>query len=422
MPCEVYARDFRRGGGFHVAMARPTALVTLLLLLLLAPSAGADDLAGTRAELGRQMGQAGAASGAVVVDLGSSAQLYASRADARRPPASVEKLYTSAAALLRLGPDARLATQLLADPAVAVADDGVLEGDLYLRGAGDPTFGTAQATALARQIVAQTGLARVTGRLVGDETAFDRRRGPGSPGPSAYVGPLSALAYNRGLTGLRSPFFQVSPGLFATQAIERALRREGVAFGAKAGLGRAPADGAPLAALPSPTIADVIGRMNRPSDNFYAETLIKVLGARFGGRGSTSAGARVIRSTLGRLGIAPTVHDGSGLSRTDRTSPQQLVTLLRAMAADPVDGPPFEASLPVAGRTGTLTGRMRGTAAQDRCRAKTGTLSDVSALAGYCDAPGGRKLAFAILMNRVNTFGARRLQDRMAAALARYAP
>jgi D-alanyl-D-alanine carboxypeptidase/D-alanyl-D-alanine-endopeptidase (penicillin-binding protein 4) len=89
------------------------------------------------------------------------------------------------------------------------------------------------------------------------------------------------------------------------------------------------------------------------------------------------------------------------------------------MAADPVNGPALVASLPVAGRSGTLSSRMRGTAAAGNCRAKTGTLRSVSALAGFCTARDGARLGFAILMNRVNPAGARRLQDRMAAALAR---
>jgi D-alanyl-D-alanine carboxypeptidase/D-alanyl-D-alanine-endopeptidase (penicillin-binding protein 4) len=95
------------------------------------------------------------------------------------------------------------------------------------------------------------------------------------------------------------------------------------------------------------------------------------------------------------------------------------VALLRHMSGDPA-GPALEASLPVAGRSGTLATRMRGTAAAGHCQAKTGTLSDVSALAGYCDARSGSTLAFAFLMERVNVTRARALQDRMAALLAAY--
>jgi D-alanyl-D-alanine carboxypeptidase/D-alanyl-D-alanine-endopeptidase (penicillin-binding protein 4) len=159
--------------------------------------------------------------------------------------------------------------------------------------------------------------------------------------------------------------------------------------------------------------------MNVPSDNFIAETLVKALGMSFGGRGSTAAGAAVVRSTVARLGVRTTAVDGSGLSRANRTSPRAVVSLLVAMQESDV-AEPFYASLPVAGRTGTLYDRMRGTAARDACRAKTGTLSNVSALAGYCQTRDGGRVAFAFLMNYVWPAGARRLQDRMAAALARY--
>ena len=90
--------------------------------------------------------------------------------------------------------------------------------------------------------------------------------------------------------------------------------------------------------------------------------------------------------------------------------------MLRALA----DDPSFEPSLAVAGRTGTIATRMRGTAAQDRCHAKTGTLRDVSALAGFCNTTGGERVAFAFLMNRVYPSSARALQDRITVALARY--
>jgi D-alanyl-D-alanine carboxypeptidase/D-alanyl-D-alanine-endopeptidase (penicillin-binding protein 4) len=144
--------------------------------------------------------------------------------------------------------------------------------------------------------------------------------------------------------------------------------------------------------------------------------LLKNLGARFGTGGTTPAGATVVRSQLAPLGVRPSVVDGSGLSRSNRTTPRQVVRLLTNLAGNE----DFFSSLATAGRNGTLAKRMRGTAARDRCRGKTGTLSNVSALAGYCRTRSGRTLAFAILMNGVNPAGARRLQDRMAAAMAGY--
>lgn len=410
-------------------MVRLAWLPVLLCACLTAtvPEARGAGLAGTRAELAQAMRAAGSQSGALVVNLAAQPQdpgyeLYASRPDEKRVPASVQKLYTTATALLRLGPQAHLTTRVLE---VAQVADGTLDGDLYLRGAGDPAFGSAQMTALARELVAQTGLERVTGRIIGDETAFDRRRGPPSSAfrTSSYVGPLSALAFNRGRTGLRSAPLQHSPGLFAAQAFERVLRRGGVAIAQHARTGHAPASATPAAEVASPTVADLITRTNRPSDNYFAETLIKVLGARPEQPGSTRTGAQAVAASMRQLGAAPHVVDGSGLSRTNRTSPREVVTLLRAMSLDPVDGPPFAASLALAGESGTLVSRMRSTPAAGNCRAKTGSLHAVSALAGYCTARDGTTpLAFAFLMNRVDLFGARRLQDRMASALAGYEP
>ena len=109
----------------------------------------------------------------------------------------------------------------------------------------------------------------------------------------------------------------------------------------------------------------------------------------------------MVKSQLSELGLTPQVVDGSGLSRSDRTTPRQVVHLLEAMHGQEVAGA-FEGSLAVAGRTGTIRRRMRGTAAQDRCRAKTGTLIGVSALAGLCESAGGDTIAFAMLMNRMS--------------------
>jgi len=418
-------RDSGPAAGFPtlvVPMARIARLLIVLAALvcaLTAPPARAAGPSATAAALERQMRSAGGASGAFVVDLDSGAQLYASRPDAPRVPASVEKLYTTSAAMTLFGTESRILTRVLGD--VAVDPDGVLNGSLYLRGGGDPSFGAGQARQLAATVVAATGLREITGRVVGDESAFDALRGVPSSGfrLTSDVGPLSALTFNRGRTGKRRPYFQASPALFAAQAFERALRTRGVTTGAKARSGVAPTTAVALGEQASPTMAELSRRINVPSDNFAAETLLKVVGAEFGGAGTTTAGAATVRRTLSGFGLRASVVDGSGLSRRNTTSPRDVVGLLRRMA-DSEAAPAFEASLPVAGSNGTLSKRMRGTAAQGRCRAKTGTLRGVSTLAGYCFTTSGTRVAFAFLMNGVSIYGGRRLQDRMTVALARY--
>jgi D-alanyl-D-alanine carboxypeptidase/D-alanyl-D-alanine-endopeptidase (penicillin-binding protein 4) len=339
------------------------------------------------------------------------------RSGTRRVPASVQKLVTTAAILDRLGPEARLETAVLSDGPVA---EGSLDGDLYLRGTGDPSFGTTALRRLAQR-VGETGVEQVAGRVYGDETYFDSRRGgPASRfGISPYVGPLSALAFNHGSLLPLAHGWQSNPPGFAADRLRVALRREQVDVERRGRPGRTPAGATTLATVASPPLDALVRHTNHVSDNYYAETLLKGLGARSGKAGSTASGARVAARFGRELGFRARIVDGSGLSRGNLLSPRGVGRLLVAAQDEPwFDA--FYRSLPLAGRSGTLRKRMRGTAASGRCRAKTGTLSGVSALAGYCRTRGGRRAAFAVLMNAVNVWTARRVQDRIAAAIAGY--
>ena len=374
---------------------------------------------------------AGSRSGAVVVDLTGGRTLFARRADRRLVPASNQKLYTTGAALLRFGPSARMRTAVLG--AGLRGGDAVYRGDLYLRGGGDPTFGSlsftrysygagATVSDLAQRLVDRTGITRIDGAIVGDETYFDRLRGTPYDGfaRSPFLGgQLSGLSYNRGLTE-DGGAFQSRPATFAAARLVEALERLGVHVSGGAREAPAPVGPPELAVVDSPTLAELARFTNRPSDNFFAETLLKGLGARFGAGGSTAGGAAVVGGELGRLGLRARVIDGSGLSYSNTTSPREVVRFLAAMRRSRVAAA-FEQSLAVAGRNGTLSGRLNGTSAAGRCRGKTGTLPGVSALSGYCTTRAGRTLAFSILMNGVNVTRARSRQDAMAIAITRYA-
>jgi D-alanyl-D-alanine carboxypeptidase/D-alanyl-D-alanine-endopeptidase (penicillin-binding protein 4) len=222
------------------------------------------------------------------------------------------------------------------------------------------------------------------------------RSGAGGPAQGAATR-LAALLKARGIVYERRP----RAGTIATRLTEPPA-----------------ADPASLATAPSPTIAELIAATNIPSDNFYAEMLAKGLGAYFGANGSTAAGLAVARADLATFGIHPRLVDGSGLSRADRTTPRQVVRLLQRMDAQDTAAT-WAASLPVAGRSGTLRFRMRKTAAAGRCQAKTGTLIGVSALSGYCTTAGGARVAFSLIENRVCTSCAKRTEDRMLAVIAR---
>jgi serine-type D-Ala-D-Ala carboxypeptidase/endopeptidase (penicillin-binding protein 4) len=379
-----------------------------------------------RATLGSEMRRAGTSSGAFVVDLATGQTLYSIRPTVPRIPASVEKLYTTSTVLARFGPTTQLQTSVLG---VGGADDkGVWKGNLYVHGGGDPTFGTdsppgsqATPTVLSSALLAATGITRVDGAVIGDETLFDAQRGDPSMGylpDSELDGELSALADDHGSLGGLS-----SPAVFAASQVVKALRASGVAVTGHTTAGPTPKGARLLASVRSPDMATIVGLTDQPSDNFYAETLLKDLGAYYGTRGTSPAGAAVVRAWLAPLGIRPRLVDGSGLSDVDRTTPEQVVTLLRdvnPLTAGPLApiGAALMAALPVAGRSGTLVNRMRKTVAAGRCQAKTGTLSGVSNLAGVCDG----RYAFAFLMNRITDAKAHALQDAMTEAIAALSP
>ncbi len=407
-----------------VAAVQRGWLATLALSIVLALLAGGtaaaavNDPAQLRGALTREMRSAGGASGAWVHDEGSGRTVFRWNSSRGRVPASVQKLVTTATALDRLGPEARFETAVLADSQAAA---GALDGNLYLRGSGDPTFGTAALDRLAGA-VAETGLERVSGSVRGDESFFDGLRGgPASRfGTSPYVGPLSALGFNRGTLLPFGRGWQSDPPKFAAERLRASLRHADVVVAKKARAGSAPGAAHTIATVESPPLATIVRHTNQVSDNYYAEMLLKGVGARSGRVGSTSAGARVARSFAREAGFSARIADGSGLSRRNRLSPSGVGRLLLDAHGEPWFDD-FYRSLPLAGKTGTLHKRMRGTRASGRCRAKTGTLSGVTALAGYCRAPDGDTVTFALLMNRVNVVAGRRAQDRIAALLASYA-
>jgi D-alanyl-D-alanine carboxypeptidase/D-alanyl-D-alanine-endopeptidase (penicillin-binding protein 4) len=378
------------------------------------------------------LGQGASASGLLVVDA-ESGRVQCSRAANRpRSLASNTKLFTTATAISRLGPRARIPTKLYANG--RIDESGTLHGSLFLVGGGDPTLGTpafidgylgglgTNLYGLKRQVRA-AGIERVTGRLWADDTIFDRRRGVLDSGyaTSYYIGPLSGLAFNAGFAGSSSySGFSSDPAKLAASKLARSLRAAGVAVPRRVGLKKTPRRAERIGVLRSPPLTKLVNLTNVYSNNFFAETLAKLLGARFGKTGSTRAGVGVIHRFARANGSGTQTVDGSGLTRSNRASPRQVVDLLLAMRADPA-GDEFVQDLPLTGVEGTVDGRMRGTAAYRRCRTKTGTIEAVSALSGYCFNKSGRVMAFSILMNGVYDLGQARLsQDRIAATVASY--
>jgi D-alanyl-D-alanine carboxypeptidase/D-alanyl-D-alanine-endopeptidase (penicillin-binding protein 4) len=206
------------------------------------------------------------------------------------------------------------------------------------------------------------GIRRITGRVVGDESYFDVRRTAPGWKPRYYLNespPLSALTVDRGRYRGRT---SGRPAVAAALAFVDALRAAGVAVGGRATAGRASPDAVEIAAIDSPPLLHILRAVNRESDNFTAEILLKHLGAVENGKGTTAAGAAVVRRTLDEAGVSLNgvrIVDGSGLSLLDRLTADALVGLLRAVWEDPFLRPGFLGTLAVSGQSGTLRRRLR---------------------------------------------------------------
>jgi serine-type D-Ala-D-Ala carboxypeptidase/endopeptidase (penicillin-binding protein 4) len=388
----------------------------------------AKPASGLPQQLRRALAHAGTQVGLAITDLGNGHSLYSRHAGVARPPASVEKLYTTVAALNLLGPKLRLQTTVLGTG--ELRRGGVWHGNLYLHGGGDPTFGDGSwnklyedgygptALELAKQL-RHDGIRRVTGHIFADESLFDSDRGgPATdnlPDTPDYGGEMSALVYDHGMSTAR-----MSPAVFAAHELALTLREMGDRVGAASRTRDTPTGAAQLAVVQSPPLSELVRLMDVPSDDLIADMLAKQLGARLLGQGTLEGGATEIEQAIGSgYGLHPAIFDGSGLDRDDRTTPAAVVELLRKVWNTPT-GRVLYAALPVVGRQGTVQDIGLRSPAQGHCVAKTGTLNDVTNLAGYCHARGGILLAFALMLDGPANYQALPMLSRVVAAIARY--
>ena len=380
-----------------------------------------------RAALTAALKKAGPNTGAAVYDLTAHQELFTLRPNSVRAPASVEKLYTTVALLRKFKPSFRLHTTVLGSG--HLDGGGTWHGNLYLRGEGDPTFGDGGFNHVyelgygptTAQLVAQLsdrGITRVTGQVIADESLFDLRRGGMltglAPDIPDFGGQMSALVYDHGATDGK-----VSPALFAVRQFTAAMRAAHITATAAPYTDKPPHHAHKLASAHSPTLKVLIDLMNFRSDDLFAELLTKQLGARFGRTGSISSGAKVVTHQIARYGIHPGILDGSGLSRDDRSSPAQVLMLLRRVWHTPI-GHVLLPSLPVVGVNGTTRRIGVGTAAQGHCIGKTGTLNYVTNLAGYCQAKNGHMLAFALFIDGPTNDASIMMMGPMVAAIVKY--
>jgi len=387
-------------------------LTIAVLVLLLAPvaQAAAPTLPARLAKALAVPNIAPAASGAIAVDLRTFAVLFEQNADTPLLPASNEKLAVTFAALRELGPYYRFRTEVLG---AGYRNGPIWVGDLVLKGYGDPTLSSRRLAELAAELKEQ-GIRRVTGRVLGDESWFDSRRVVTGWKSSFYISesaPISALTVDRRNAA--------NPALAAAAQLRAVLRGRGVAVAGSATAARAPPDAFALATTYSAPLTDIVAWMDRESDNFVAEQILKTLGAEAGTAGTSAAGAAAVMRVLREAAIpvgGVRIVDGSGLSRSDRVTARALAAMLVAAWTDPDLHDALWSALPIAGVSGTLDHRFRTGPARGTVRAKTGTTGLASALSGYVRD----RYVFAVVQNGapISTTWARTAQDRFAQALA----
>jgi len=421
----------------HTRRARPLVVLTslALLLLLLAPGLAAAGLKDKITAALAHYGMGGSGTSVAVYDLTAKRSVYQLRQDELRLPASNEKLVTSATALARWTAAFRFSTQLFID-APGPDAGGIVDGDVYLRGLGDPTLSTASFQSSHYRMetgdihdfvtgLQDLGVTRISGRVVADDGYFDAVRSVTTwrPSMTAYCGPLSALTLNESFAS--GGGYVADPALAAAGALTKQLRAAGIRVAHAPVRGVAPITATLAYTERSARLSRVLAAMNKPSDNFLAEELLKGLGAGLGAGGTTIAGADVAEQFLRDIGVSDgfRIRDGSGLSYKDKLTSRTVLKILGAMALRP-DFAVFRRSLAIAGVDGTLKDRMRGTAAAGNVRAKTGTLNAASSLSGYVTTASGHTLSFSMLMNGdpVPISRAHAAQDAVAVLLARSTP
>ncbi|MFQ5629080.1 MAG: D-alanyl-D-alanine carboxypeptidase/D-alanyl-D-alanine-endopeptidase [bacterium] len=419
-------------------------------------------------------------------------------------PASNMKLFTSAMALLYLGPEYRFITSVAIDSDAAISD--TLHGDIFLIGTGDPSFQTGDLAEIVEALRSR-GIRYISGNVVCDDSRLDDLRyGRGwtfddqpwtyaapigaltingnsleiltTPGPDSGSAAISRLVpqtkyvqiinesttldsamYRQILSDTSSSFENFSvlrrwreqnnivdiKGMLVENSEEQSWRlnivdptshfgalfreyceRRGIKTSGGIIRGVTPENAHILAKHSSDPVATLAAKMNKPSDNLYAELLLKAVGAHVKGKPGTAAkGMEVLDKTLAEWGIDVIkirFADGSGLSRYGLLSPDVIVALLTNMYKNFSVRNEFIASLPIAGVDGTLRNRMKGMAAERIVHAKTGTLSGVTTLSGFTTSQDGEVLAFSIMMSHFvgSARPFRDVQDRICDVLTRY--
>ncbi len=412
--------------------------------------------------------------GIKIVSLKNGEVLYSRNSDKLFHPASNMKLLTTATALHYLGPSFTFKTILAAD--TASLSDSLLQGNLYLKGFGDPELTTADLRNFVQKLKLM-GINKITGDLLCDATYFDDLHwGEGwmwddasswyfasisplsvndnivtvfvEPGknvadslevhlvpPTSYVKiqnmgatvdstdtlklkefdverkwkfPENTIVVEGGMhVGEKQEDFEIDvlkPALYTGTLLKEQLKEQNIAVNGNVKEGELPDTIQILINHQSHPLSQLVFNTNKISDNLSAELILKTLAAEIKAPpGSAEKGISIIYQFLDSLGVDSTSYrlaDGSGVSRYNLITPDLIIELLKAMHQDFNIQAEFKASLPIAARDGTLKNRMEETSAAERLRAKTGSLSGVSALSGYTVTADHEVVAFSMIMEQ----------------------
>lgn len=428
----------------------------------------------------------GLRAGAKFYSLDRQQVIYSRNSDSLFTPASNMKMFTSAMALKKVGPDYRFHTRLYA---VGRIEGTVLKGDLYIKGFGDPSLVTEQMWILVNELK-NLPITKIEGNIIADNSYFDgqgRLKSWSSyKGPEAYLAPMGALSFNfntvtvyvepgksvgerprvvvdpnidylrirnkavttgnkrsrrklivnrlerKGYDEIivkgrlpknvaRKRFFLnvTDPQMYTASAFKRFLNQAGVQVTGKTKRGLVPKGATLVVDHESPPLGRILRGLNKYSNNFIAEQILRTLGAQFMGEpGTTKNGVLLLQEYMRELGYTPDQYrmvDGSGLSKTNLVTPDQVIALLEDAHSDFSIFPEFISALGVMGLDGSVIDRMDDNKEAQKIRVKTGTLNHVSALSGYFQSQDGERFAFSILLNdvRCSNGKATKLEDEI---------
>ena len=417
-------------------------------------------------------GKKGLDTGFLIQSLDKRDTLYERAADKLLVPASVAKLFTTYTALKRLRPTSTFKTQVYVNGNIK---DGLLVGDLYLKGGGDPSLVSERLWMLVNDLV-RSGIKTINGNITADSSFFDGESKPGTRPKylkdQAYNAPIGALSFNFNTTTIyvspgdavgasptvytdpensyidianqattgkggsanslqvsRTDFVKgdigdtillrgsiplgsselrfyrniVNPALYTAHMFKAFWEQRGLKFTGRIVEGSTPDSARKILEFESLPLWQVVWGMNKFSNNFVADQILKKVAAEvWGPPGSLQKGIAAIEDTLDRIGIPAKsyqIKDGSGLTRETKVTARQIMKVLTALYNDFAIAPEALSSLGVAGEDGTLKKRLPSNTDERIIRAKTGSLDGVNSLAGFTTTRDGERVAFAFLLN-----------------------